>query len=291
MSGLTIGDLRPLIDLAKSQVTGLVITDFDILFDQIEDLLRSFGQLTPEIEANLDLARNELKANPGLFDIGKAEFINGVDELLLKYPPETLLSDIPELAGGDGGDGGGVDPDINFPDFIDFESIPALFSETQVTFDPQTGGFVITAPGYTFSGSGLERIVFVDGILAFDFDGGAGQAYRIYEAAFDRMPDLGGLSYWIRSIDSGASLLSVAEGFINSAEFKSVYGENPTDAELISKLYQNILNREGEAAGIDYWLDQLGSGASRAQVLANFSESPENVQGVAPAISDGIWYV
>lgn len=287
MSGLTIGDIRPLIDLAKSQVTGLVITDFDILFDQIEELLRSFGQLTPEIEANLDLARNELKANPGLFDIGKAEFINGVDALLLKYPPETLLSDIPEFSGGDGG----VDPDIDFPDFIDFQSIPALFSETQVTFDPQTGEFVITAPGYTFSGSSLERLVFEDGILAFDFDGGAGQAYRIYEAAFDRMPDLGGLSFWIRSIDSGASLLSVAEGFINSAEFKSVYGENPTDAELISKLYQNILNRDGEAAGIDYWLDQLGSGVGRAQVLASFSESAENVQGVAPAISDGIWYV
>jgi hypothetical protein len=291
MSGLTIGDIRPLIDLAKSQVSGLVITDFDILFDQIEELLRSFGQLTPEIEANLDLARNELKANPGLFEIGKAEFINGVDALLLKYPPETLLSDIPELSGGDGGGGGGVDPDIDFPDFIDFQSIPALFGETQVTFDPQTGEIVITAPGYTFSGSGLERIVFEDGILAFDFEGGAGQAYRIYEAAFDRMPDLGGLSYWIRSFDSGASLLSVAEGFINSAEFKSVYGENPTDAELISKLYQNILNREGETAGIDYWLGQLGSGVSRAQVLANFSESPENVQGVAPAISDGIWYV
>ena len=160
-----------------------------------------------------------------------------------------------------------------------------------MSFNPQASEIVITAPGYSFSGTSIERIVFEDGILALDLAGGAGQAYRIYEAAFDRQPDLEGLSYWIRSLDAGVSLLTVAEGFISSAEFKSIYGDSPTDIELISKLYRNILNREGEDAGLAYWKSQLEAGVSRAQILVDFSESPENVQGVAPAISDGIWYI
>ncbi|WP_460452289.1 calcium-binding protein [Alsobacter sp. SYSU BS001988] len=40
----------------------------------------------------------------------------------------------------------------------------------------------------------FERIQFTDGILALDLDGNAGQGYRIYQAAFARTPDKGGLS-------------------------------------------------------------------------------------------------
>jgi len=35
----------------------------------------------------------------------------------------------------------------------------------------------------------------------------------------------------------------------------------------------------------------MATGISRAEVLAGFSESAENIAGVAPAIADGIWYV
>jgi hypothetical protein len=33
--------------------------------------------------------------------------------------------------------------------------------------------------------------------VALDVDGAAGQAYRLYQAAFDRAPDKNGLGYWI----------------------------------------------------------------------------------------------
>ena len=36
---------------------------------------------------------------------------------------------------------------------------------------------------------GVQRINFADKELAFDIDGNAGQAYRLYQAAFDRVPD------------------------------------------------------------------------------------------------------
>ena len=136
----------------------------------------------------------------------------------------------------------------------------------------------------------VERLKFSDGILALDTSGTAGEAYRIYKAAFDRTPDNGGLSYWIKTMDSGTSLNDVASGFVSSAEFASVYGSNPSNRDYIDKLYENVLGRHGEDAGITYWVGQLDSGVSRASVLAGFSESAENVSGVATAIADGIWY-
>lgn len=136
----------------------------------------------------------------------------------------------------------------------------------------------------------VERLDFSDGILAFDFDGNAGQAYRVYQAAFDRVPDTAGLKYWIDLLDGGGSLLNVAAGFVRSNEFVSVYGLDPSAGSFVEKLYQNVLGRSGETEGVEYWTGQLARGESRELVLAGFSESPENKAGVMPSISDGIWF-
>ncbi|CAN7665315.1 DUF4214 domain-containing protein [Rhizobium sp. LjRoot30] len=137
----------------------------------------------------------------------------------------------------------------------------------------------------------VERVSFRDLTIAFDDDGMAGIGYRIYQAAFDRVPDYVGLGHWIRQLDSGVSLLNVAAAFVGSDEFRAVYGTNPTAKAYIAKLYQNVLGREGEADGAAFWEEQLASGVSAAQVLAHFSESPENISGVASSIADGIWYI
>ena len=139
--------------------------------------------------------------------------------------------------------------------------------------------------------TGIERISFTDGTLALDTSGAAGQAYRIYQAAFDRTPDTAGLSHWIKAMDAGATLDDVAAGFMSSAEFIGLYGANPSNNEFVDRLYDNVLGREGDSGGIAYWVRQLEAGYSRAHLLAGFAESTENVAGVAPAIADGIWYV
>lgn len=138
---------------------------------------------------------------------------------------------------------------------------------------------------------GVERAQFADRAVAFDVDGNAGRAYRIYQAAFDRTPDTEGLSFWIKAIDGGWSLLDVANGFVGSREFLALYGSNPDNAGYISKLYQNVLGRDGEPGGLAFWQGQMNNGMSKAVVLANFSESQENIAGVAPVIMDGIWYI
>ena len=141
----------------------------------------------------------------------------------------------------------------------------------------------------TLSISGAERIQADDGYLALDMDGNAGQAFRLYNAAFDRLPDGSGLAFWIDQLDNGLSLTAVAEGFTRSDEFRSIYGDNPTTSEFVDRLYHNVLGREGDAEGIAFWEGVLNSGAvANVDVLVLFSESPENVTGVAPQLADGI---
>jgi hypothetical protein len=137
----------------------------------------------------------------------------------------------------------------------------------------------------------IERLDFVDGVLALDLEGNAGQAYRIYQAAFARTPDDAGLGYWIDSMDSGVSLYAVGQGFVASNEFTALYGSGVGSVDFVERLYTNILGRAGETDGIDYWTGEIDSGrADFAQILIGFSESAENKSAFYATNSDGIWY-
>ena len=140
----------------------------------------------------------------------------------------------------------------------------------------------------------VERFAFTDGHLAFDVAGDAGLAYRLYQAAFRRPPDVAGLGSWIRALDDGRGDATwVAENFIQSPEFALRYGAPDTvdDGQFVTLLYANALNRVPDPGGFAAWVGALGSGMGRATALLGFSESPENQMNVLPAVRDGIWFV
>lgn len=125
--------------------------------------------------------------------------------------------------------------------------------------------------------------------LRLDIDGVAGQAYRLYAAAFDRTPDPAGLGYWIAAMDRGVSLQAVAAGFTGSQEFTDLYGAHTSDAQFVDLLYQNTLHRAPDAPGRQFWVDAMQAHhAPREELLAQFSESPENQAQVIGSIQDGI---
>lgn len=137
----------------------------------------------------------------------------------------------------------------------------------------------------------VERVRFTDTTLALDVDAGPAQVFRLYQAAFDRTPDKGGLGYWIARYDAGMSLEDIGSQFIASREFAERYGSNTSDAVFIDTLYQNILDRPGDAEGVAYWLQEAQSGSrSRAEILVGFSESQENFENLISVIGQGIEY-
>ena len=140
--------------------------------------------------------------------------------------------------------------------------------------------------------TGVERAVFADATVALDLDDVGGEAYRIYKAAFDRAPDAGGLGYWIAQMDDSMDMVEVAARFIDSDEFRALYGSNPTNGEFLTKVYNNVLDRDPDAGGYAWWIDQLENNPEKTwqKVLADFSESPENQANVAELIANGIQY-
>lgn len=137
----------------------------------------------------------------------------------------------------------------------------------------------------------FERLMFSDGAIALDIAGNGGQAYRLYQAAFDRVPDASGLGFWIHYMDGGMSLNEVAAQFMASLEFKTLYGDNPGNAEFIDKLYHNVLHRTGDQSGVDFWMNYLTTGGgTQAKTLAFFGESPENQAALIGTIGHGFTY-
>ena len=138
----------------------------------------------------------------------------------------------------------------------------------------------------------IERLKFADEAVALDISGIAGQAYRIYQAAFNRAADAAGLGYWISVMDSGATLNNIAQGFVDSPEFKKLYGTNPTNAQVVAKMYDNVLHRTPDQAGYDYWVGVLDRAeASVAAVLATIGESPENQAALVGVMGNGIVFI
>lgn len=139
---------------------------------------------------------------------------------------------------------------------------------------------------------GVERLKFADGMVALDTAGAAGSIYRLYSAMLNRTPDKPGLGYWIDVIDKGTSLNAIASNFIGSAEAKTLYGDNPTNAAFVTALYSNVLHRAPDAAGLQYWESAMGSGAvAHADALVWFSESAENINASVQIIGAGISYI
>jgi subtilisin-like proprotein convertase family protein len=135
----------------------------------------------------------------------------------------------------------------------------------------------------------VERFVFDDYTLAFDVQGTAGQGYRLFEAAFDRAPDLKGLAFWISKLDAGVGLRQIAEGFLNSSEFKTIYANTTSNDAYVQALYNNVQGRAPDAAGLAYWTEKLASGAmDKVDVLVQFSESAENVAQIISPFQKGI---
>ena len=175
--------------------------------------------------------------------------------------------------------------DVIYTEFT-VNQIDVEFDGQEVTVSAQQAGGELVQ----YQLVGVERLRLEDAFLALDIDGIAGQAYRIYQAAFDRQPDADGLGYWIYQLDSNLSLSAVAASFVASEEFLTNYGPDVSDAEFVRLLYANVLDREPDLGGFTYWTESMQNDLTREQVLASFSESPENKGKVASQVEEGIFY-
>ena len=128
--------------------------------------------------------------------------------------------------------------------------------------------------------------IYGDGIQANQTGTVAGQVYRMYQATLDRAPDASGYEDWVTRLYEGTvNINQMAGGFVNSREFQNTYGDLE-NADFVELLYQNVLNRSPDVGGLQNWLNELGIGVSRADVVAGFSQSLEFQNTTAAASAE-----
>ena len=135
-------------------------------------------------------------------------------------------------------------------------------------------------------GSG-DSIIFVEGTGEREQHANdklvTGQVFRLYGATLGRTPDTTGLENWIGGLQNNLELVQVANGFVNSAEFRATYGALD-DEGFVSLLYNNVLGRDPDPQGLTNWVARLEDGMTRAQVVVGFSESAEYRDNMNPVL-------
>jgi hypothetical protein len=185
------------------------------------------------------------------------------------------------------GDGTGYIASPGYPTFLVNQEVPPPEgTDGDDVLTGTEGGDLLAGLGGndTITGLGGDDFLFGDAALAVHAGLGVANAvFRLYQSTLDRIPDFLGHSDWAVRIATGQITLSeAAAGFVGSREFQNVYGALQ-DAGFVELLYQNVLGRAADAGGLQSWLDALGGGASRAEVVVGFSESTEFVRATTAA--------
>ena len=89
---------------------------------------------------------------------------------------------------------------------------------------------------------------------------------KLYLATFGRPLDSKGLEYWTSSgafSDGTGSSITSMEGlsasFAHQEEYFTQYPKGTSDKDFINSIYQNLFQRDPDAAGLEYWLDALST--------------------------------
>jgi Domain of unknown function (DUF4214) len=83
---------------------------------------------------------------------------------------------------------------------------------------------------------------------------------ELYIGYYNRAPDPAGLEFWSKALDEGLSVTSIANEFAKSDESQKLYPFLAGARSFVTQVYNNVLNRDPDAAGLSFWTEQLLSG-------------------------------
>ena len=185
-------------------------------------------------------------------------------------------------AGGDLAGTLGSGPDLIFGNDDDIEV--HFGSDEFNTFEGFTGtedtearsGFALQTGPVRYSGPATGTSV-DDLAEHVNFTQPDAQVLRLYLAFFNRQPDVKGANYWVRIRHEGSTLANISGYFTLSREFSLNYA-GTSNPEFLDRVYENVLGRNYDQGGFDYWLALLTSGSlDRAGVVMWISLNDEFV--------------
>ena len=97
------------------------------------------------------------------------------------------------------------------------------------------GSAVMTSSAGTDRLANTEIVTFADGRLVMDANDPAARVARLYEAALNRLPDQGGLNFWIDAVQAASRSPCLAGGFIDPpSSARASAARRPTTAPSLT---------------------------------------------------------
>lgn len=108
------------------------------------------------------------------------------------------------------------------------------------------------------------------------------QIIELYIATFNRAPDAEGLAYWASHvIEDDWTVLEVAQSMFDSQEVTSTYPTSQSASAFVEQVYQNVLARNADEAGLSYWVSELANGLAREQMIISIINGAKASSGSA----------
>ncbi|MCR9157465.1 MAG: DUF4214 domain-containing protein [Rhodobacteraceae bacterium] len=106
---------------------------------------------------------------------------------------------------------------------------------------------------------------------------------ELYIAYFNRAPDAVGLFYWGDQMAGGLGLEDIAGYFFDQPETRDLYGALDDMPSFVNAVYDNVLGRTPDSAGMAFWLNALQSedGLAPAQFILAILEGAKAETGSA----------
>lgn len=201
------------------------------------------------------------QSSDDIFDGGTDEDGEDEDTVVLQSPPEnyTIVFSPDGTTVSDGRpDGTGTDTLIDIETLL-FSDDPTSTPDMGELFDlEQISGVVDTTDAQ------LEALTL------------------LYIGLYDRAPDALGLFYWATQLVEGVDIDAITQAFIDSPEAVDIYGAAPSSSEIVAGAYENILDRDGDALGEQFWTGLLEFGIiSPAEFFQLFAIGVELNPGAA----------
>lgn len=94
-----------------------------------------------------------------------------------------------------------------------------------------------------------------------------------YQRTLRRQPDADGLRYWTSLVENGTNPTDVGALLFGSEEY---YARGGSDAAFVTNLYRDLLGRDPDQRGLDFWTTTLADGASPITIAHGFYASRES---------------
>ncbi len=198
----------------------------------------------------------------------------------------------------DRGDDAAVDPATP----TDARGLPRIADRPGIGNDGPPGSGIVDLGALEFAGEAQPPGRVIDPVDAAE----AELLAFVYEALLNRdgAIDFAGFNFWLDALEGRnpgqtvpISLREMVDFFFASPEFLESFGDISgfTSREVVELYYRNVLDREGDAAGIDFWTGVLEDTAlDQGDVLIEFALAPENMEALDIRVEnngDGTWDV